>query len=124
MTPRYITIANPDSLRYQAFAPALEGFWSGRGQSYESLVVPWRDVINRAPRVGDIRIEETRDDDLRRYVRSAKLYPDEVAVVHTAALPELYDVRVVAMSQQAFTLSGLERIEGADYAQSWLISPA
>jgi len=91
---------------------------------YRGRVVPWRDVINRAPRVGDIRIEETRDDDLRRYVRSAKLYPDEVAVVHTAALPELYDVRVVAMSQQAFTLSGLERIEGADYAQSWLISPA
>src|SRR6476661_9998690 len=91
---------------------------------YRGRVVPWRDVINRAPRVGDIRIEETRDDDLRRYVRSAKLYPDEMAVVHAAALPELYDVRVVAMSQQAFTLSGLERIEGADYAQSWLISPA
>ena len=25
------------------------------------------------------------------------------------------------MSQQAFTLAGLERIDGIDYAQSWLI---
>jgi len=28
------------------------------------------------------------------------------------------------MSPQAFTLAGYERIEGADYAQSWLVGPA
>jgi hypothetical protein len=25
--------------------------------------------------------------------------------------------------QQAFTLAGFERVDGVDYAQSWLVSP-
>jgi len=29
---------------------------------------------------------------------------------------------LVAMSPQAFTLMGFERIEGVDYAQSWLVA--
>ena len=40
------------------------------------------------------------------------------------ALPALYDPVLIAMSPQAFTLAGFERIEGADYAQSWLVAPA
>ena len=88
---------------------------------HRGRVIPWRDVVNRAPKVGDIRIEETRDDELHRYVRTAKLFPDD-CVVHGAALPELYDVRVIGMSQQAFTLAGLERLGGVEYAQSWLVS--
>jgi hypothetical protein len=31
-------------------------------------------------------------------------------------------VRIVAMSPQAFTLAGFERIDSVDYAQSWLCS--
>jgi hypothetical protein len=31
-------------------------------------------------------------------------------------------VRVIGMSQQAFTLAGLERLGGVEYAQSWLVS--
>jgi len=38
------------------------------------------------------------------------------------ALPALYDPVLVAMSPQAFTLMGFERIEGVDYAQSWLVA--
>ena len=41
---------------------------------------------------------------------------------HAAAVPTLLDVRLIAMSPQAFTLSGLERVDGADYAQSWLVT--
>ena len=89
---------------------------------HRGRALPWRDVINRAPCVGDVRIEETRDELLRRYVRTAKLYPDDVPVVSLQGLPELLDVRVVAMSQQAFTLCGVERCDGADYAQSWLLA--
>ena len=33
-------------------------------------------------------------------------------------LPPLYDVTLPAMSPQAFRLTGFERIEGTDYAQS------
>jgi hypothetical protein len=89
---------------------------------FHGRILPWREVINRPALVGDVRIEETRDDELRRYVRTAKLYPDGEAVVRLAGLPELYDVRVVAMSQQAFTLCGLERDGGVEYAQSWLVA--
>ena len=89
---------------------------------YRGRVIPWRDVVNRSPKIGDIRIEELRDEDLRRYVRTAKLFPDDGTVVFGATLPELHDVRVIGMSQQAFTLAGLERIDGIDYAQSWLIT--
>jgi len=31
---------------------------------------------------------------------------------------------LLAMTPQAFTLTGVERIEGVDYAQSWLVSAA
>jgi hypothetical protein len=89
---------------------------------FRGRVLPWREVINRRPYLGDVRIEETRDDELRRYVRTAKLYPDGAGVVALTGLPELFDVRVVAMSQQAFTLSGLEREGAVDYAQSWLVA--
>jgi hypothetical protein len=36
--------------------------------------------------------------------------------------PHLYDVRLMAMSPSAFTLTGLERVDGIDYAHSWLIT--
>jgi hypothetical protein len=34
----------------------------------------------------------------------------------------LYDPVLIAMSPQAFTLAGFERIDGVDYAQSWLVT--
>ena len=37
-------------------------------------------------------------------------------------LPPLYDATLPAMSPQAFPLAGFERIAGADYAQSWLVT--
>ena len=39
-------------------------------------------------------------------------------------LPQLHDVRVIGMSQQAFTLAGVERVDTVEYAQSWLVSSA
>lgn len=88
---------------------------------YKGRILPWREIDNRAPLVGDLRIEECRDDELHRYVRTAALHDPMVIV--TRDIPRLYDVRIVSMSPQAFTLTGFERIEGAEYAQSWLVSP-
>lgn len=34
----------------------------------------------------------------------------------------ILDVHIVAMSPQAFTLAGIERFDGAQYAQSWLVT--
>lgn len=53
-TPRYVTIANPDGLRQQAFAAALDAFWSARRVRPESVVVPWRDVIDRLGDLSDL----------------------------------------------------------------------
>ena len=36
-------------------------------------------------------------------------------------LPALLDPSLVAMSPLAFTLSGFERVDDRDYAQSWLV---
>jgi hypothetical protein len=83
-------------------------------------VLPWRDVINRPALVGDLRVEERLDEELHRYVRIARLF-DHHDVRPGRELPELLDVRLVVMSPQAFTLTGFERIDGAAYAQSWLV---
>ena len=49
----------------------------------------------------------------------ARLFDAEWAI-YSEKLPELPDVRLMAMSPQAFTLTGFERVECVEYAQSWL----
>lgn len=88
---------------------------------YRGRVLPWRDAINQTPKCGDLRIEECLDENLRRYLRTARLF-NEANVLPSQALPELLDVRLLAMSPQAFTLTGFERADGVEYAQSWLVS--
>ena len=70
--------------------------------------------------MGDLRIEEVRDEELRRYVRTALLW-DEHRVLPSQNRPHLFDVHIVAMSPLAFSLTGFERVDGAEYAQSWLV---
>jgi hypothetical protein len=84
-------------------------------------VLPWREVANVPPRQGDLRVEECFDEGLRRHVRMARLL-DPGAPVRTADVPTLLDVRLIAMSPLAFSLTGFERIDGAEYAQSWLVT--
>ena len=91
---------------------------------YRGRVIPWREVVNRTPAICDMRIEERRDDELRRYVRTAKLFPLDGLPRMAVELPQLHDVRVIGMSQQAFTLAGVERVDTVEYAQSWLVSSA
>jgi glutathione synthase/RimK-type ligase-like ATP-grasp enzyme len=43
--PRYVCIANPDSKRWQDYAPALHAFWAERGIRPDVEVVPWRVVV-------------------------------------------------------------------------------
>ena len=37
-------------------------------------------------------------------------------------LPPLYEPLLVPMSPAVFSRAGFERVDGADYAQSWLVS--
>jgi hypothetical protein len=88
---------------------------------HRGRIIPWRQVANQPARVGDLRIDECRDAELRRYVQAAKLFPLD-ASRYMDGLPELLDVRIIGMSPQAFTLAGFERVDGAEYAQSWLVT--
>lgn len=45
--PRYLVLANPDSLRWRAYQPELLSFWRQRGVEPEVVLVPWRDVVPR-----------------------------------------------------------------------------
>ena len=79
------------------------------------------DAYARRPDLGDLRIDESLDRELHRYVRTARLF-DADAAIYSDTLPELLDVRLMAMSPQAFTLAGFKRVTGVEYAQSWLVT--
>jgi hypothetical protein len=84
--------------------------------------LPRREWQGRTPVAGDLRVEHVYDEDLLRHLRLARLV-DLVRAAGPDAVPVLYEPVLIAMSPQAFTLSGFERIEGADFAQSWLVAP-
>jgi hypothetical protein len=74
---------------------------------YRGRPLPRADLANRAPWVGDLRIEELRDEQLMRYVRMARvLVLDRPRA--TEMLGELFEPQIIAMSLQAFTLAGYE----------------
>src|SRR4030095_4231220 len=106
-------------IQYRIFIryPAMR--FAVRFLRYRGRVLPWREVVNRPALVGDLRVEERMDEQLRRYVKMARLV-DVLSVLNHA--PALLDVTLVAMSPQAFTLTGFERESGAEYAQSWLVA--
>lgn len=80
-----------------------------------------RDVLaNRAPRVGELRVHDLRDVARRRDIRVARVLAIE-AREPPQVLCELLEPSMIAMSPQAFTLSGFETCEDATYAQSWLV---
>jgi hypothetical protein len=87
---------------------------------YRGRVLPWREVVNRPALSGDLRVEQCYDEELRRHVRMARLL-DPGTPGHAKQPPTLLDVRLIGMSPSAFSLSGFERVEGVEYAQSWLV---
>jgi hypothetical protein len=58
---------------------------------HRGRILPWRDVMNQEPRTGDLRIEECLDSELRRYVRTARLF-DVQAPFYSTELLELLGV--------------------------------
>ena len=79
-----------------------------------------RALANYSPWIGDLSIEDIRDEQLMRYVRTARvLVLDRPRA--TDVLGELFEPQIIAMSPKAFTLSGYERIGDQCYAQSWLV---
>ena len=83
-------------------------------------VLPWKEVVNQEPRYGDLRIEECLDERLKRHLRTARL--SEIGRAKEPDAPILMDVHITAMSPQAFTLTGFERVDGTEFVQSWLVT--
>ncbi len=85
--------------------------------------LPRHELANHALWIGDLRVEEMHDEQLKRYVRMARVLvldrPRKADV-----LGELYEPVIIAMSPQAFSLSGYERVGDQCYAQSWLVATA
>ncbi len=100
----------------------------GCGAAMRFAVVPvcvWgrplarREIANLCPVAGDLRVEYVHDRVRLRHLRIARLV-DDASPMRAELLPALLDVQLVAMSPGAFTLSGFERVDGAEYAQTWL----
>jgi hypothetical protein len=88
---------------------------------YRGRPLPRHELVNRELASGDLRVEQVFDEELRRYVRMARLI-DPRRPREPDQLPPLYDPALLAMSPLAFTITGFERLEAVDYAQSWLVS--
>jgi hypothetical protein len=88
---------------------------------YRGRPLPKREWANRNPVVGELRVEQLFDEELGRHIRIARL-ASLTRVIGPEEFPTLYDPKLIAMSPQAFTLAGFERIQGVDYAQSWLVN--
>ena len=89
---------------------------------YKGRPLPQREWTNQEPMLGDLRVEQLYDGTLRRHLRIARVL-DPLRPKGPDMLPTLVDPVLLAMSPLAFTLTGFERIDGVDYAQSWLVMP-
>jgi hypothetical protein len=110
-------------LQYRTFIRYAAMRFCVRCLRHRGRLLPRHDWQQRAPALGDLRVEQLFDEDLLRHLRLARLVNPQRST-GPDALPALYDPVLIAMSPQAFTLTGFERIEGAEYAQSWLVGPA
>ena len=61
-------------LQYRTFIRYSVMRFAVRFLRHRGRILPWYDVVNQTPRIGDMRIEERLDSDLRRYVRTARLF--------------------------------------------------
>ena len=82
-----------------------------------------RDEVKRtAPVIGDLRVEHRDDSTRNRAVRVARLLDSKDD--GEDLLPPLEGAELVGMSSVAFTLSGVEKMNGVYFAQSWLVRQA
>ena len=72
--------------------------------------------------MGELHIFELRNEALHRHATTATLHPAGQVIDRERLLPDLLDARIISMHHNGFSLAGFERIDGVDYAQSWIVS--
>lgn len=78
---------------------------------------------NRPPYAGDLKVMEKRDPELGRVVLRALLV-EHKGGTETEILPVLNDARLLSAADNKMRLAGFERIDGADFAQTWSVELA
>jgi hypothetical protein len=71
-------------------------------------------------RVGILRVTEVRDPELHRQVLRARLL-DATREAECDVLPGLSDARLIFVSEGKMTFIGTERIDRAEYGQTWSV---
>ena len=71
--------------------------------------------------IGDLLIEEARDEVLGRTLRIARVAPAQP--MDKPPLSPIADVVILWMGPQGFVLTGFETIDAAQFAQSWWCRP-
>ncbi|WP_082151353.1 hypothetical protein [Caenimonas sp. SL110] len=78
------------------------------------------DLKKLPPRVGELRVLEERDPALGRQVLRARLLDMTRGTEHDI-LPGLMDARLVWAADGKMTLIGTERLDRAEYGQTWSV---
>jgi hypothetical protein len=78
--------------------------------------------IQQVPKRGDLIIGQENSTELGRYTDVARFQTTGAADAQPLSL--LLDVRLSHMGPLGFVLSGIEQIDGVNYAQSWYCRPA
>lgn len=80
--------------------------------------LPQKEVFAQPPVVGLLAVDEQRDIELGRNTVRARLVDDKTG---NDVLPELSSALLLWASKNRMRISGLERSDKADYAQTWSI---
>ena len=80
--------------------------------------LPLRVQMEKPPAVGTLTVNEQRDVELGRSTVRARLIDDASG---NDILPELSSAQLLWADKNQMRMTGLERIEKADFAQSWSI---
>ena len=80
--------------------------------------LPQREHLALPPVIGFLAVNEQRDIELGRNTVRARLVDDKTG---NDVLPELSSALLLWADKNRMRLTGLERIDKADYAQTWSI---
>lgn len=80
--------------------------------------MPSKEHMALPPSVGILAVNEQRDIELGRNTVRARLVDDKSG---NDVLPELTSANLIWVDKNRMRLTGLERIDKADYAQTWSI---
>ena len=80
--------------------------------------LPSKELMSQPPIAGFLEVNEQRDIELGRNTVRARLIDDKSG---NDVLPELSSALLIWAAKNSMRVAGLERVDSADYAQTWSI---